>query len=187
MNDPFSSYGFRPSIPDGDDRERLVCDDCGWINYVNPKIIVGVVATWEDKILLGRRAIEPRLGFWGLPAGFMEEGETPEQGAIREAAEETRAEITLNALLGIYSIPRISHVQLIYRGTLTSPDISCGPECLDVGLFEWEDIPWEELAFTTVHWALKHYHETRHLTDFQPRTVDPELLDHRQKPTPPEE
>jgi ADP-ribose pyrophosphatase YjhB (NUDIX family) len=145
-------------IPDGDDLERLVCDDCGFIYYENPKIVVGSVAVWNDKILLCKRAIAPRIGYWTLPAGYMELGETPDGGAAREAWEEARARIEIRDLLAIYSIAHISQVQLIYRAKLTGPDIATGPESQDVRLFDWVDIPWEELAFPTVSWALQHHH-----------------------------
>ena len=146
-------------IPEGDDRERLSCPDCGYIRYDNPKIIVGVVATWEDRYLMCRRAINPRKGFWTLPAGFMEIGETSATGAAREAYEEARADLSLDRLLCLYDLPHISQLQLLYRATLNSPDISCGPESLDVGLFRWADIPWDNIAFPTVHWALHHHRD----------------------------
>ena len=160
-------------VPPGDDRERLVCNDCGFVNYVNPKIIVGSVATWGDKVLLCRRAIEPRSGFWTLPAGFMEERETTVEGAMREAREEANAEIEIDMLLGVYNIPRISQVQLIYRARLLSPDVSPGPESLDVGLFGWDEIPWPEVAFPSVNWALGHWREVEGKTDFAPRPEGP--------------
>lgn len=161
-----SDYGFVSQVPEGDDKPRLVCDDCGWIHYINPKIVVGAVVAHEGRILLCRRAIEPRLGFWTLPAGFMEERETSEAGAAREAMEEAGAQIAIDGLLAVYNIPRISQVQLIYRARLADPHISAGPESLEVSLFDWEDIPWTELAFPTVQWALRHWHESRDRTDF---------------------
>jgi ADP-ribose pyrophosphatase YjhB (NUDIX family) len=144
-------------IPDGDDRERLTCPDCGFIAYENPKMVAGSVVSVGDKIMLCRRAIEPRSGFWTLPAGFLELHETPEQGAMREAWEEARARIAIDALLAVYSVPRISQVQLIYRATLAEPGFSAGPESLEVALFAWDQIPWGELAFPSVKWALDEY------------------------------
>ena len=104
--------------PEGDDRERLVCGDCGFVVYENPKVIVGAVCTWEDKYLLCRRAIEPRVGFWTMPVGYMELHETTEQGALREVWEEARARAEIDALLAIYSIPEISQVHMIYRARM---------------------------------------------------------------------
>jgi ADP-ribose pyrophosphatase YjhB (NUDIX family) len=155
-------------IPDGDDRERLVCPDCGFISYENPKVVVGSVALWDNTILMCRRAIPPRVGFWTLPAGYLETGETSEAGAAREAWEEARARIKIDTLLALYNIPRISQVQLIYRATLSNPNISPGPESLEVGLFLWDDIPWDDIAFPSVRWALDHYIETREAVGFQP-------------------
>ncbi|MFO1190362.1 MAG: NUDIX hydrolase [Alphaproteobacteria bacterium] len=156
--------------PAGDDRERLVCQECGFINYENPRIIVGSVALWNDKILLCRRAIEPRRGFWTLPAGFLESNEAAAEGAIREAREEANAQIETGALLAIYSIPRISQVQLIYLARLVTPDVSPGPESLEVGLFRYDDIPWGDTAFPSVRWALRAYAEVRDQPVFAPRT-----------------
>jgi ADP-ribose pyrophosphatase YjhB (NUDIX family) len=156
MQNP-GNYRFSKQVPEGDNRERHVCGDCGWIHYVNPKIVVGAVVTQGEQILLCRRAIEPRRGFWTIPAGYMEERETSEVGAMREAKEEACADIRIDALLAVYNIPRISQVQLIYRATLASPDYSAGPESLEVKLFSWDDIPWDELAFPSVHWALQQH------------------------------
>ncbi len=161
-------FGFTQRIPEGDDRLRLVCGDCGWIHYVNPKIVVGAVVQHEGKLLLCRRAIEPRQGYWTLPAGFMEERETSEAGAAREAMEEAEARIAIDGLLAVYNIPRISQVQLIYRANLLDGQYGVGPESLETRLFAWEEIPWAELAFPTVHWALKHWHETRDAAQFVP-------------------
>jgi ADP-ribose pyrophosphatase YjhB (NUDIX family) len=165
------SSRFSHRIPDGDDRKRLVCDSCGFIHYENPKIVVGAVATWEDRILLCRRAIEPRRGFWTLPAGYLELGESTEQGAIREAWEEARADLEIDQLLAVYSIPRISQVQMIYRARLKSPSIAPGPESLEVGLFRFQEIPMDQLAFASMHWALKDYLETRDQRVIAPRTA----------------
>lgn len=164
------SQSFSRKIPPGDSLERQVCDDCGWIHYENPKIVVGAVCTWGDQFLLCRRAIEPRIGYWTIPAGYMEENESPKQGAAREADEEAEAKIEIDALLGIYDIPRISQVQLIYRARLLSDKIGPGIESLEVGLFDWDDIPRDELAFPTVTWALDHFQEVAGKSDFAPFT-----------------
>lgn len=160
-------------VPEGDSKERMVCTDCGLIHYVNPKLVVGAVVLWEDKFLLCKRAIEPRIGYWTMPAGFLEEGESSQDGAIREAREEANIEIEIGPLLGIYNIPRISQIQMIYRAHMMSPDFSPGVESQEVALFAWDEIPWEEIAFPTVHWALEHYQETKHLDDFAPRPEGP--------------
>lgn len=147
-----------------------MCNGCGFVNYVNPKIVVGAVTHWQGKILLCRRAIEPRKGYWTLPAGFMEEGETSEQGAMREAREEANADLEILALLAVYNIPRISQVQLIYTAKLLSKDVSAGPESLEVGFFDWGDIPWTGLAFPSVVWALNHYRQIQGVSVFPPFT-----------------
>ena len=161
-------------IPEGDNRERLVCADCGFIQYDNPKVVVGSVARWDDTILLCRRAIMPRKGFWTLPAGYLELNETASDGAVREAWEEARARIAIDALLAVYNIPRISQVQLIFRAALTSPDVEAGPESVEVGLFAWDEIPWPEIAFPSVHWALGHWREVGSAREFAARTNSPD-------------
>ncbi len=167
---PMTSKG--PSIrmkPDGDDRERLVCGDCGYIVYENPKVIVGAVCTWDGRYLLCRRAIEPQRGFWTMPVGYMELNETTEQGALREVWEEARATARIDALLAIYSIPEISQVHMIYRAAMTSPDFAAGPESLEVDLFAWDEIPWDDLAYPNVRWSLEYEREMRGKTGFPPR------------------
>jgi len=153
---------FVEAIPDGDDRLRKVCGHCGFVDYVNPKIVAGAVVVADDgRILLCKRAIEPRKGFWTLPAGFMETQESFAEGAAREAREEACAEIEIDGLLAVYDVPRISQVQMMFRARLVS-DIAAGPESEAVGLYHWKDIPWADLAFPTVVWALTHYAESRH-------------------------
>jgi ADP-ribose pyrophosphatase YjhB (NUDIX family) len=161
-------------IPAGDNRERLVCRDCGFIDYENPKVVVGSVATWQGRLLLCRRAIEPRHGFWTIPAGFLESHESVEAGALREAREEANVELELDGLLAVYSIPRISQVQLIFRGRLREPVFSPGAESLEVELFDWERIPWSDLAFPSVTWALEQFEKTRHLEHLVPGGNPPE-------------
>lgn len=161
-------------IPAGDTRERLVCADCGFIAYENPKIVVGSVATWEGRILLCKRAIEPRRGWWTLPAGFMELGETTVEAAQREAWEEACARLEIDQLLAVYSIPCISQVQLMYRARLISPDVRPGEESEAVALYAWDEIPWDEIAFPSVEWALRHFDETREMTTFAPRSNPPD-------------
>ena len=165
---PLFAPEFEKRIPDGDDRERSVCNRCGFIDYSNPKIVAGSVASFEDRILLCKRAIEPRKGYWTLPAGYMENRETVEEAAIREAWEEARARLELDRVLAIYSIARISQVQIMFRARLTTPEIEAGPESEAVDLFKWTDIPWDDLAFPTVYWALQAYDEVREKTDFPP-------------------
>jgi len=169
-NGPISAYPFDLKVPQGDDRERHVCATCGWIHYANPKIVVGAVTTLDERLLLCRRAIEPRAGYWTIPAGYLEEHETPEAGAAREAMEEAMAEIAINALLAVYSVARISQVQLIYRARLARPEIAPGVESEEVGLYRWEEIPWNRLAFPTVRWALEHFRQSLHLDAFPPFT-----------------
>jgi ADP-ribose pyrophosphatase YjhB (NUDIX family) len=156
---------FERKIPDGDTSERQVCRTCGYVAYDNPKIVVGAVVSEtadaaEPRILLCRRAIEPRAGFWTLPAGYLELGETTAEGACRETMEEAGADIALDGILAIYNISRIGQVQIIYRGTMATPGISAGVESLEVRFFGWEDIPWDRIAFPTVHWALQAWRDT---------------------------
>jgi len=146
---------IRQAVPTGDDRERHICGSCGTIHYVNPKVVVGSVCTFEGRVLICRRAIAPRAGFWTIPAGYLETSETAEEGAIREAWEEARARIRIDGLLAVYSVARIDQVQLLYRATLLDPGVEPGPESLEVRLVPWSGIPWPELAFTTVHWVLR--------------------------------
>lgn len=168
------------AIPKGDDRERLTCPDCGFVAYENPKIVAGVVATHGSKILLCRRAIPPRVGYWTLPAGYLELGETPEEGAAREAWEEARARLEVKGLLSIYSIRHISQVQLFYRALLTDPRVEAGPESQEVGLFDYDEVPWDELAFPTVDWALKAWNEVKSQDQWSvftnPEDLDPPRL-----------
>ncbi len=164
---------FSQLVPAGDDRRRRVCDTCNFIDYVNPRIVAGVVAhDGEGRILICKRAIEPRKGFWTLPAGFMEQGESVEDGAMREAREEACAELDLGPLLAVYSIPRISQVQIFFRARLLNTP-RAGPESQAVELVAWDDIPRSELAFPSVSWALQYYRETRHLEVFAPAGNSP--------------
>ncbi|GLQ07825.1 NUDIX hydrolase [Sneathiella chinensis] len=157
-----TDFGFEKKIPDGDTMERQVCTDCGWVHYENPKVVVGSVVTFEDRFLLCKRAIHPRKGFWTLPAGFMEQHETTEEGARREAREEANADIRIRDLLAVYNVTHISQVQIMYRATLDRPEFSAGEESLDVRLFSWDEIPWNDLAFPTVYWALHQFRDTAH-------------------------
>ena len=165
-------------VPEGDNRERLVCDDCGFVVYDNPKIVVGAVCVWERRILLCRRAIEPRRGYWTIPAGFLELGETTEEGAMRKTREEARAKISIDTLLAVYNIPHISQVQLIYAAHLETPDIAPGEESLESKLVAWREIPWDDLAFPSVRWALRDYREFKRGGDPTPRTNPPGEFGH---------
>lgn len=148
-------------VPQGDDRERLVCPDCGYIQYDNPKIIVGAIFEWGNKVLLCKRAIAPREGYWTFPAGFMELNETVAEGAKREVWEEAKAQVEIKDLFGIYNIPHIGQVYMLYRAEMLSPEFAPGPESSDVRLFDWPDVPWKELAFPSIKWAMKEYLEIK--------------------------
>lgn len=155
---PESGGPIRRHIPEGDNLPRLVCDTCGFIRYDNPKIVVGSVASLNDgRILLCRRAIEPQSGFWTIPAGYMEENETAEAGALREAREEAGAALEIEGLLAVYNVPRISQVQLIFRARMADELLAIGPESLEARFFTWDEIPWDALAFPSVIWALSHH------------------------------
>jgi ADP-ribose pyrophosphatase YjhB (NUDIX family) len=156
--------GFVRRIPEGDLLERMVCADCGHIAYENPKVVVGAVVVADGAVLLCRRAIEPRVGFWTLPAGYLELGETLEEGAVRETWEEAQARVGLDGILGIFSISRIGQVHVMFRARFAagaaSPRFAAGAESLEVGLFAWSDIPWNRLAFPSVHWTLDAWHRS---------------------------
>ena len=151
----------------------MICAECGFVLYDNPKVVVGSVVRSGERVLLCRRSIDPRRGFWTLPAGYLELNESTSAGAEREAWEEARARIRIEGLLAIYDIPRISQVQLIYRAHLVEEAVSAGPESLEVRLFGWDEIPWAELAFPSVRWALQHEREARTNGDFTTRTGPP--------------
>lgn len=144
-------------IPEGDNRERFVCDSCATIHYQNPKIVAGCIPEWEGHILLCRRAIEPRYGLWTLPAGFMENGETTEQAAMRETWEEAGARVDITSLYSIFSIPHISQVYMLFRGELCNGHYTPGHESLECELFQEHSVPWERLAFPVVQETLQRY------------------------------
>ena len=147
------------AVPPGDDRERLVCPDCGFIAYENPRVIVGAVCVWQDRFLMCRRAIPPRKGFWTIPAGYLEMGETTAEGAAREAWEEAQARIEIEGLIGVYEIPRISQVYVVHKARLLAPEFAAGPESDEVVLMAWDDIPWDSIAFPSIRWALERFRQ----------------------------
>ncbi|MCG6869340.1 MAG: NUDIX hydrolase [Gammaproteobacteria bacterium] len=159
-------------VPEGDNRPRHVCSACGAIHYQNPRIVAGCLPEWEDKILLCRRAIEPRYGLWTLPAGFMENGETTLQAACRETVEEANAHVTLKGLYTIFNLPHINQVYLIFRGALQDLEFGPGAESLDVRLFEEEVIPWDKIAFPVIRETLALYYRDRRTGDFSLRSGD---------------
>ncbi|HUW36685.1 MAG TPA: NUDIX hydrolase [Rhodocyclaceae bacterium] len=153
-------------VPPGDTLARHVCASCGAIHYQNPKLVVGSLPEWQDKVLLCRRAIEPRLGLWTLPAGFMENNETLPQAAVRETIEEACARIEIGEMFTLISVPHISQVHAIYRARLLDLDFSPGIESLEVGLFSETEIPWQEIAFRTIGLTLRHYFADRRAGSF---------------------
>jgi len=160
-------------MPQDDNRVRHICTACSTIHYQNPKIIVGAIPEWKDgRILLCRRAIEPRHGLWTLPAGFMENGETTWQGAARETLEEANARVKIHDLYALYNLPYINQVQLLFRATLLDLDFSPGIESLEVELFAEEEIPWDTLAFRPVKYALQHFFADRKTGEFKLHTGD---------------
>ncbi len=157
--------------PPGDDRPRDVCDTCGAIFYDNPKIVAGCIPVARDEILLCRRAIEPRSGLWTIPAGFMENGETTQQGAAREALEEARAKVHIGSLFCYLNIPHISQVYVIFLGRLEG-GFAAGEETLEAAMFSEDRIPWSEIAFPAVEVALELYFKDRRRGVFETHTVD---------------
>ncbi len=157
-------------MPDGDNRIRSVCDHCETIHYQNPKIVAGCIPVWEDKILLCKRAIEPRHGFWTLPAGFMENEETLEQAAARECLEEANARVKIEDVFSIYSLPHVNQVYMLYRATLLDLDFSAGDESLEVALYKEQDIPWDNLAFRTIEKTIQHFFADRQNNHFSIHT-----------------
>ncbi|HTS20276.1 MAG TPA: NUDIX hydrolase [Casimicrobiaceae bacterium] len=176
------SAALEQRIPDGDTLPRWVCASCGTIHYQNPKIVVGCLPDWEGRVLLCRRAIDPRHGLWTLPAGFLENGETLAAGAARETAEEARAQVEVGELYTVISLPHINQVYMMFRARLTDLDFGPGPESLDVRLFDEEDIPWGELAFRTIGRTLRNFFLDRkvgafpvHVSALERRSPRPEL------------
>ena len=147
------------NIPAGDNRERDVCTHCDTVFYSNPKNVCGCILEWQGKVLLCKRAIEPRYGFWTLPAGFMENGETTAEGAARESIEEANAYCDELYLFALYNLPRINQVFFMYHGTLRDDAVSAGTESLQVKLFDESEIPWDELSFAVVIESLQRYFE----------------------------
>jgi ADP-ribose pyrophosphatase YjhB (NUDIX family) len=153
-------------VPEGDTLPRYVCGQCGTIHYQNPKIVVGCLPEWQGRVLLCKRAIEPRKGLWTLPAGFLENGETLAAGALRETLEEADARVTIDSLYTVISLPHINQVYIMFRSTLADLDFGPGTESLEVALFREEDIPWDQLAFRTITRTLRNYFLDRKLGDF---------------------
>jgi len=148
-------------VPPGDSLPRYLCDACGSIHYENPRLVVGCLPEWEGRILLCRRAIEPRYGYWTLPAGFMENGETTAQGAARETLEEAGARVELTAPFSMISVPYVNQVHMFYRARLLDLEFKPGDESLEVSLFEEAKVPWKDIAFRTVGLTLKHWFADR--------------------------
>jgi len=148
-------------VPAGDTLPRHVCIACNTIHYQNPRMVVGCIVEWRDKILLCRRAIEPRYGMWTVPAGYMENGETTVQGAVRETLEEANARVDIGPLYALYNIPHINQVYILFRAQLTNSDVEAGAETLEARLFAEHEIPWDQLAFATVRNTLTHYFADR--------------------------
>nr|WP_300314775.1 NUDIX hydrolase [Halomonas sp.] len=167
------------TIPEGDDRPRYVCRSCGTIHYQNPIIVAGTLPTSGSRVLLCKRAIEPRKGYWTLPAGFMENGETTLQAAARETLEEACAEVALDNLYTLINLPHINQVFMIFRARLQG-SFHPGPESLEVALFEEHEIPWDTLAFPTIERTLRHFFADRPQCDF-PLHVSDITLEDRQR------
>ena len=159
-------------VPEGDSHERAVCDSCGHIQYLNPKIVVGCLPVYGERILMCKRAIEPRYGLWTLPAGFMENNESAAEGAAREALEEANARVEIEELYTVYSIPHISQVYMMFRAKLLDPDVSPGVESLEVKLATESEIPWDQLAFRMVRLTLEHFLADRKRGEFITRMGD---------------
>lgn len=148
-------------VPEGDNRSRYVCSDCQTIHYQNPRMVVGCLPVWEGQILLCRRAIEPRSGYWNLPAGYLENGETTQAGAMRETMEEAGAEVEIVRPHCLYNLPQINQVYLFFLAQMLSPKLQIGPESLEARLFAPQEIPYDDMAFTSSTFAIHKYLEHR--------------------------
>jgi ADP-ribose pyrophosphatase YjhB (NUDIX family) len=168
-------------IPEGDTLQRRVCATCGTIHYENPKVVAGCLPVWDGRVLLCKRAIEPRYGLWTLPAGFLENGETLTSGAARETLEEADARVELLDLYTVISLPQINQVYMMFRSRLVDLDFGPGSESLEVRLFEESEIPWEQLAFRTIARTLRNFFVDRRLGVFALRVSSIE----RRAPLPP--
>jgi ADP-ribose pyrophosphatase YjhB (NUDIX family) len=144
-------------VPPGDNRSRCVCRSCGYIHYENPRVVVGCVPGYQGSILLCRRAIEPRRGYWTVPAGFMELGETLSEAALRETWEEAEARVELGSMLAVVDVVHARQVHVFFRGTLREPRFGAGEETLEARLFAPLELPWQEIAFPSVTIALEQY------------------------------
>lgn len=164
-------------VPPGDSRERYMCEHCTTVHYQNPRVVTGCLVTWQDQVLLCKRAIAPRRGYWTLPAGFLENGESAEAGALRETWEEARAQVELDDLYTLFSLPHISQIYMFYRARLNAPEYAAGEETADIGLYREDQIPWAELAFPVVRETLEHYFHDRQREHYPVRSrvlvVDP--------------
>lgn len=159
-------------VPAGDTMPRHVCSDCGTIHYQNPKVVVGCIPEWEGRILMCRRAIEPRYGFWTLPAGFMENGETVQQGAARETLEEARARVEISGLYTLFNLPHINQIHMLFRSQLLDLDFGPGAESLDVALVDQAQVPWDAIAFPVIEESLRLYFQDRAEGRFRLRSGD---------------
>ena len=159
-------------VPDDDNRERAVCPACTTIHYVNPINVVGTVPVWGEQVLLCRRAIEPRYGFWTLPAGFMEMGESVVEGALRETIEEAGARVEMQGLFTLMNVMRVGQVHLFYRARMLDTTLDPGPETLEARLFHEHEIPWDEIAFRTVRETLKHFFDCRRSGEYPLHCAD---------------
>ncbi|WP_043767371.1 NUDIX hydrolase [Algiphilus aromaticivorans] len=148
---------LRVEVPAGDNMPRKVCSSCGAIHYRNPRVIVGAICEYEGQLLLCRRDIEPRRGFWTFPAGFLEVGETTAEGAARETFEESGAKVEIEDLCAIINVPYIAQVYMSYRARMTNPHHHITPESSETCLIAPEDIPWDYLAFPTIWHSLKFW------------------------------
>ena len=164
-------------IPADDNRHRYICKQCDTVHYQNPKVVTGCLPIWQDKVLLCKRAIEPRYGYWTLPAGFMECGETTLEGAKRETLEEANARVEIESLFAVFNLPHVDQVYMMFKSRLLDLDFSPGSESLEVELYEEENIPWENLAFRTIKETLRLYFEDRKSGDYRQHTGDITLLD----------
>jgi ADP-ribose pyrophosphatase YjhB (NUDIX family) len=157
-------------VPPGDNRVRHCCPSCNAIHYQNPRMVLGTIPVWGDKVLLCKRAIEPRYGYWTLPAGFMENGESTGEGAERETVEEAGARIELGEPFSIVDVPHVEQVHMFFRARMLGPDLDPGPETLEARLFDEAEVPWEQIAFRTVSQTLRWFFEDRRNGRFELHT-----------------